>query len=64
MFQRYFIKYSFESLHIVVAKFSAETKITMSESKGRRYIQRLKMNCYLAAEKPFVSMKNISAVTD
>lgn len=45
LFQRYAAKYCFDPLYAVVAKFSAETKMTISESTGRCYIQRMKMNC-------------------
>ena len=62
LFQRYTVRYCFEPLNLVVARFSAETKISISQRTGRRYMKKLKMDCYVAVEKSFISKKNISAL--
>ena len=50
---RLFWRYCFEALYVVVAKFAAETKISVREITGLRYMQNVKMNCFVTEQMGF-----------
>ena len=61
MFKKYVVQNCFEPTYAIVAHFSADTDIKISESTGRRYLNKMNIQCYVAIQKPFLSKKNISA---
>ena len=61
LLRKYLLDYCFDPLFVILGRFSAHTKITLSGRTGRRYIRMLKMDSYVAVQKPFLSKKNISA---
>ena len=50
-----------QSLHVIAAKFNDNTGLCVSVCTVRRYIRRVKMDRYIAVQKPFSSKKNIAA---
>ncbi len=50
-----------EPFCVIVALFSADTKIQLSESTDRRYLKQMNIQCYIAIQKSFLSKKNMTA---
>ena len=44
MLRKYLLDYCFDPLYVILGRFSAQTKITLSERTGRRYIRMLKID--------------------
>ena len=61
LFKKYVLENCFESLHVIVARFNSYTGLNLSERSGRRYMKHLKLDSYIAVQKPFVSKKNLDA---
>ena len=60
LFGNYVTHNCFDSLHVIVAKFNAFTKINISVRTGWQYIRKLNSHSYVALQKPFLSKKNIN----
>ena len=60
LFHRYVRDYCFEPLYIVLARFKTTTGMELCTSTGKRYIKLLKMECFIAIQKPFLSKKNVT----
>ena len=61
VFKKYVSDNCFDPLYTIVAKFSENSGIQISERSGRRYIRKLKLKNCIAIQKPFLSSRNIKA---
>ena len=61
MFQKYVTSYRFDPLFVIVTKFSSATGTSMHTSSDRRYIKRLHLYLYVAAQKPFRTTRHLIA---
>ena len=61
IFQQYVIQDCFKSLHTILALFYESTGVNLRLRTGKRYILSLKMYCFVAVQKPYLSTKNIAA---
>ena len=59
LFHKHVLQYCYEPLYAIVARFTETTGIQISKSTGHRYIRSLKMGCFIAIQKPYLSKKNI-----
>ncbi len=60
LFNKYVLQNRFDALFVILARFKQATGVSLSEQTGRRYIRKLKMQSYVAIQKPYLSTKNIS----
>ena len=61
MFQKYVLRNRFEPLHVILARFKTHTGFQLSECTGRRYMRILKLESFIAIQKPFLTRKNIAS---
>ena len=61
LFKKYVLSNCFESLYVIVAPFNVTKGLKLSESTGKRYMKKLRLHCFVAVQKPFLSKKNLSA---
>ena len=61
LLQRYVLQNYYESLHVIAARFNETTGLSISVWKVHRYIKRMKIDRYIAVQKPYLSKKNIAA---
>ena len=57
LFQRYVIQNCFKSLHTILALFYESTGVNLGLCNGKRYIRSLKIYCFVAVQKPYLSTK-------
>ena len=61
LLQQYVLNNKFDPLHTIAARFKDSTALNLCERTVRRYIRKLKMDCYIVVQRPFVSSKNTEA---
>ena len=61
LFKTYVLSNCFESLYAIVARFNVTMGLKLSESIGKRHKKKLRLHCFVAVQKPFLSKKNLSA---
>ena len=61
LLQRYVLDNKFNLLRTMAVRFNDRTGLNMCKHTARRYISKLKMDCYIAVQQPFLSSKNIAA---
>ena len=61
LLQKHVQQNSFEPLHVIFARSNNATEIQLSVNTTRRYMNKLKMDCYVAIQKPYLLNKNIAA---
>ena len=54
LLQRYVLNNSYESLHAIAARFNDTTGLCVGVWTVRHYIKRMKMERYVAVQKPFL----------
>ena len=59
--RRYILENEFEPLHTIPAQFNDSIELNSSARTVRRYIRKLKPDCYTAVRKIYLSSKNIEA---
>ena len=55
------LDFCLDPLDVILRRLSGRTKIILSESAGRCYVQMLKMDSCIAVQKPFLSKKTLLA---
>ncbi len=61
LLRQYILYNKFEPLYIIAARFHESVGLNLSARTVRRYIRKLKMDCYIVVQKPYPSTKNIGA---
>ena len=61
LLRRYILDNKFEPLYTIAARFNDSIGLNLLARTVRRYMRKLKMNWYIAVQKPYLSTKNIAA---
>ena len=61
IWHKYVLQYCTEPFNNTVQRFNGATGYKICEKTGRRYVRKLKMDSFVAIQKPYLSNKNCNA---